>query len=85
MTDYAKDVLVSTDWVTQHLEDDRIRIVEVDESPALYDEAHIPGAIGFDWKRDLQDPVRRRSWARRSSPSDGKPWHLERAHRGALR
>jgi thiosulfate/3-mercaptopyruvate sulfurtransferase len=60
MTDYAKDVLVSTDWVAQHLEDDRIRVVEVDESPALYDEAHIPGAIGFDWKRDLQDPVRRR-------------------------
>lgn len=60
MTAYAKDVLVSTDWVAEHLNDDRVRIVEVDENPALYDEAHIPGAIGFDWKRDLQDPVRRR-------------------------
>src|SRR4051812_699411 len=59
MADYAKDVLVETDWVQQQLNDDSIRIVEVDENPALYAEAHIPGAIGFDWKKDLQDPVRR--------------------------
>ena len=59
MGDYAKDVLVETDWVEQHLDDDSIRIVEVDENPALYSEAHIPGAIGFDWKKDLQDPVER--------------------------
>ena len=59
MADYAKDVLVETDWVEQHLDDENVRIVEVDENPALYREAHIPGAIGFDWKRDLQDPVRR--------------------------
>ena len=39
--------------------DDSIRIVEVDENPALYAEAHIPGAIGFDWKKDLQDQVKR--------------------------
>jgi thiosulfate/3-mercaptopyruvate sulfurtransferase len=60
MTDYAKDVLVSTDWVAEHMHDDDVRILEVDENPALYDEAHIPGAIGFDWKQDLQDPIRRR-------------------------
>src|SRR5881397_1995530 len=59
MSDYAKDVLVVTDWVEQHLNDDNIRIVEVDENPALYAEAHIPGAIGFDWKKDLQDQVKR--------------------------
>jgi thiosulfate/3-mercaptopyruvate sulfurtransferase len=59
MGEYAKDVLVETDWVQQHLEDDSIRIVEVDENPALYAEAHIPGAIGFDWKKDLQDQVKR--------------------------
>jgi thiosulfate/3-mercaptopyruvate sulfurtransferase len=59
MADYAKDVLVDTQWVENHLNDDSIRIVEVDENPALYAEAHIPGAIGFDWKRDLQDQVRR--------------------------
>src|SRR3954471_16574936 len=59
MADYAKDVLVDTQWVQDHLEDENLRIVEVDENPALYEEAHIPGAIGFDWKKDLQDPVKR--------------------------
>src|SRR3954462_469470 len=59
MADYAKDVLVDTQWVQDHLNDDNVRIVEVDENPALYAEAHIPGAIGFDWKKDLQDQVKR--------------------------
>jgi thiosulfate/3-mercaptopyruvate sulfurtransferase len=59
MADYEKDVLVDTDWVAEHLDDDGIRVVEVDENPALYAEAHIPGAIGFDWKQDLQDQVKR--------------------------
>jgi thiosulfate/3-mercaptopyruvate sulfurtransferase len=59
MSDYANDVLVETDWVEEHLDDPDIRIVEVDENPALYAEAHIPGAIGFDWKKDLQDQTKR--------------------------
>jgi thiosulfate/3-mercaptopyruvate sulfurtransferase len=59
VADYAKDVLVETQWVEDHLGDDSVRIVEVDENPALYAEAHIPGAIGLDWKKDLQDPVKR--------------------------
>jgi thiosulfate/3-mercaptopyruvate sulfurtransferase len=59
MADYAKDVLVDTQWVEDHLDDDSIRIVEVDENPGLYADAHIPGAIGFDWQRDLQDQVKR--------------------------
>jgi len=59
VADYAKDVLVDTQWVENHLNDASIRIVEVDENPALYAEAHIPGAIGFDWKKDLQDQVKR--------------------------
>jgi thiosulfate/3-mercaptopyruvate sulfurtransferase len=59
VADYAKDVLVETQWLEDHLDDDSIRIVEVDENPALYAEAHIPGAIGFDWKKDLQDQVKR--------------------------
>jgi thiosulfate/3-mercaptopyruvate sulfurtransferase len=59
MSDYSKDVLVDADWLEEHLNDENIRVVEVDENPALYAEAHIPGAIGFDWREDLQDPVRR--------------------------
>jgi thiosulfate/3-mercaptopyruvate sulfurtransferase len=56
---YAKDVLVDTEWVERHLGDPSIRIVEVDENRSLYNEAHIPGAIGLDWQSDLQDRVRR--------------------------
>jgi thiosulfate/3-mercaptopyruvate sulfurtransferase len=59
VADYAKDVLVDTQWLEDHLDDDSIRIVEVDENPALYAEAHIPGAVGFDWQKDLQDQVKR--------------------------
>jgi thiosulfate/3-mercaptopyruvate sulfurtransferase len=59
VAEYANDVLVDTQWVENHLNDSSIRIVEVDENPALYAEAHIPGAIGFDWKKDLQDQVKR--------------------------
>jgi thiosulfate/3-mercaptopyruvate sulfurtransferase len=56
---YAKDVLVDTSWVEAHLGDAAVRIVEVDENPGLYAEGHIPGAVGFDWQRDLQDQVKR--------------------------
>jgi thiosulfate/3-mercaptopyruvate sulfurtransferase len=59
MSEYANDVLVDTQWVQDHLTDERVRVVEVDENPALYAQAHIPGAVGFDWKADLQDQVRR--------------------------
>lgn len=59
MAGYANDVLVEPEWLEQHLNDDGIRIVEVDENSALYRDAHIPGAIGFDWQTDLQDEVRR--------------------------
>jgi len=59
MASYTTDALVETQWVEDHLDDDSIRIIEVDENPSLYVEAHIPGAIGFDWKKDLQDQVKR--------------------------
>ena len=53
------DVLVSTDWVTEHLDDPDVRIVESDEDVLLYDLGHIPGAVKLDWHTDLQDQVRR--------------------------
>jgi thiosulfate/3-mercaptopyruvate sulfurtransferase len=54
------EVLVETDWVNQHLKDQKVRIVEVDYDPAAsYNTGHIPGAVLFDWKRDMNDPVRR--------------------------
>ncbi|HEY0510602.1 MAG TPA: sulfurtransferase [Thermoanaerobaculia bacterium] len=53
------EVLVSTEWVANHLQDPGIRIVESNEDPLLYATGHIPGAVEVDWTRDLNDPVRR--------------------------
>jgi thiosulfate/3-mercaptopyruvate sulfurtransferase len=57
--EYAKPVLVSTDWVAEHLDDPGVVVAEVDENTDLYDEGHIPGAVKLHWKEDLQDPVER--------------------------
>jgi thiosulfate/3-mercaptopyruvate sulfurtransferase len=56
---YAKPVLVTTEWLAEHLTDDGLVVAEVDENPDLYDEGHIPGAIKLHWRDDLQDPVER--------------------------
>jgi thiosulfate/3-mercaptopyruvate sulfurtransferase len=56
---YAKPVLVTTDWLAEHLNDDDLVVAEVDETPELYDEGHIPGAVKLHWRDDLQDPVER--------------------------
>jgi thiosulfate/3-mercaptopyruvate sulfurtransferase len=53
------DVLVDADWVDAHKNDPGVVVVEVDEDTSAYDAGHIPGAIKLDWKKDLQDPVRR--------------------------
>jgi thiosulfate/3-mercaptopyruvate sulfurtransferase len=56
---YAKPVLVTTEWLVDHLGDAGLVVAEVDENPDLYDEGHIPGAIKLHWRDDLQDPVER--------------------------
>src|SRR6266536_5820644 len=56
---YAKPVLVTTEWVAEHLNDSSLVVAEVDENPDLYDEGHIPGAVKLHWREDLQDPVER--------------------------
>ncbi|MGW0228319.1 sulfurtransferase [Actinopolymorpha singaporensis] len=52
-------VLVSAEWVEEHLDDPNIVLVEVDEDTSAYDKGHIKGAIKLDWREDLQDKVRR--------------------------
>ncbi|GAC1405768.1 MAG: sulfurtransferase [Chloroflexota bacterium] len=53
------EVLVSTDWVAQHIDDPGTRIVEADEDVLLYEVGHIAGSVKLDWHSDLQDPVQR--------------------------
>jgi thiosulfate/3-mercaptopyruvate sulfurtransferase len=53
------EVLVDADWVADHAGDDNVVLVEVDEDTTAYDGGHIAGAVKLDWKKDLQDPVRR--------------------------
>ena len=71
MSDPASDVLVSADWVENHLDefqsdDPAYRLIEVnspespeEDFPSRYDQGHAPGAIGLQWDEDLSDPVRR--------------------------
>ena len=51
--------LVTSDWVEEHLDDDSVVLIEVDEDTTAYEKGHIKGAIKLDWKQDLQDQVRR--------------------------
>jgi thiosulfate/3-mercaptopyruvate sulfurtransferase len=53
------NVLASTSWVAEHLNDPSIRIIESNEDPLLYATGHIPGAVEVDWVKDLNDPLRR--------------------------
>ncbi|HSJ63304.1 MAG TPA: hypothetical protein VK922_05270, partial [Gemmatimonadaceae bacterium] len=53
------DVLVTTEWLAEHLDDPALRIVESDEDILLYDTGHIPGAQKIDWHADLNDPLTR--------------------------
>lgn len=60
MSDYKHpEVLVSTEWAAEHLNDANIRFVEVDVDTSSYAEGHIPGAVGWNWQTQLQDNVRR--------------------------
>lgn len=55
----APGMLVSTEWLAEHLDDDGVVVVESDEDVLLYDTGHIPGAVKVDWHMDLNDPITR--------------------------
>jgi thiosulfate/3-mercaptopyruvate sulfurtransferase len=60
MADYANpDVLVSTDWLEEHLDDPDIRVIEVDEDTSAYEKGHIKGAVAWNWTTDLHTDVGR--------------------------
>ena len=52
-------VLVTTDWLADHLGEPGLTVVESDEDVLLYETGHIPGAVKIDWHTELQDPVTR--------------------------
>jgi thiosulfate/3-mercaptopyruvate sulfurtransferase len=60
MSTYAdSSVLVSTDWVNENLANPKIKLVEVNVDPKVYDAGHIPGAVTFSWVTQLQDQLAR--------------------------
>src|SRR5487761_136808 len=60
MSDYKHpETLVTTEWVSQHTADPKVRLVEVDVDTTAYDKGHIQNAVGWNWQSQLQDNVRR--------------------------
>jgi thiosulfate/3-mercaptopyruvate sulfurtransferase len=60
MAEYANPAaLVSTDWVAQHQNDPKVRLIEVDVDTSAYEQGHIPGAMGVNWSTELEDTIRR--------------------------
>jgi len=49
--------LVSTEWIADHAKDPGLRLVEVDVDPTNYEKGHIDGAVGWNWKKHLQDQL----------------------------
>ena len=60
LEEYAHpESLVTTDWVAEHGSDANVRLVEVDVDTSAYDSGHIAGAIGWNWKSQLQTTLSR--------------------------
>ena len=56
---HSTAALVDAAWAQQHLDDPRVRFVEVNVDTAAYDDSHIPGAVGWNWTSQLSDGIRR--------------------------
>ena len=53
------DALVSVEWASEHLDDPSVRFIEVDVDTSAYETGHLPGAVGFNWVTQLNDPTKR--------------------------
>jgi thiosulfate/3-mercaptopyruvate sulfurtransferase len=53
------EMLVTTEWLAEHLDDPGLVVAESDEDVLLYETGHIPGAVKLDWHTELNDPVTR--------------------------
>ena len=95
MSEYANpDTLVTTAWVAEHLNDPKVKIVEVDVEPAKgYDVGHVQNAIGWNWQtdlcdttiRDLIDPQGVFGTVPRGGDHAGRHRHLLRRHEQLVR
>ncbi len=60
MSEYEHpEVLVVTDWVAGHVDDPKVRLVEVDVDTSAYEKGHLKNAVAWNWTSQLQDNVRR--------------------------
>jgi len=60
MAEYANPAaLVSTEWAAGHLNDPKVRLIEVDVDTSAYEQGHVPGAVGVNWSTELEDTIRR--------------------------
>jgi len=60
MGEYANPgAMVDTEWLSDHLDDPAVRVIEVDEDVTAYESGHIANAVAWDWSVDLHHPVRR--------------------------
>jgi thiosulfate/3-mercaptopyruvate sulfurtransferase len=60
MSNYAHpEALVSTAWVRDNLGKPTIKIAEVDVDTQQYAAGHLPGAVSWNWRTQLQDQVNR--------------------------
>ena len=66
--EYANpEVLVDTQWVENHIQDSNVRIAEVDYDPkSNYFLGHISGAVLFDWREDINEPISRNILSRQA-------------------
>ena len=60
MSNYSHpETLVDIAWAKVHLNDPKVKFVEIDVDTSSYDSGHIPGAIAFNWRTQLQNQVSR--------------------------
>jgi len=53
------EALADVAWAKAHLGRPDVKFVEVDVDSASYESGHIPGALAFNWRTQLQDPTSR--------------------------
>src|SRR5262245_46777273 len=60
MSNYSHpEVLVDIAWAKANIGKPKVKFVEIDVDTSAYESGHIPGAVAFNWRSQLQSQVRR--------------------------